>query len=170
MSNTVLALDPGPQETAWVIWSEDRIERFGKSPNDEFVDAIMTKLVDADRMVIEKIASYGMPVGAEVFETCVWSGRFIQAFYAHLKPVRRIGRLEVKMHLCHDSRAKDANIRQALIDRFGGKERAIGKKNSPGPLYGISGDCWAALAVAITFHDQYCAENTNGDKGCAARR
>ncbi|MBV8782506.1 MAG: hypothetical protein JO353_14005, partial [Phycisphaerae bacterium] len=52
-------------------------------------------------------------------------------------------------------RAKDGNIRQALIDRFGPtKERAIGKKKSPGPLYGMSGDCWSALAVAVTYADQ----------------
>ena len=46
---------------------------------------------------------------------------------------------------------RDANIRQALIDRYGpGKDRAIGRKLSPGPLYGLSGDCWSALAVAVT--------------------
>jgi hypothetical protein len=41
-------------------------------------------------------------------------------------------------------RAKDANIRQALIDKLG----AVGTKKAPGPLYGISGHLWAALAVA----------------------
>ncbi len=67
--------------------------------------------------------------------------------------VARIKRLEVKIHLCHDSRAKDANIRQAILDRFGGKEKAIGRMATPGPLMGVSGDLWAALAVAITFWD-----------------
>ena len=28
--------------------------------------------------------------------------------------------------------------------------KAIGLKASPGPLYGMAGDCWAALGVAIT--------------------
>lgn len=44
----------------------------------------------------------------------------------------RIPRLKVKVHLCHDSRAKDANIRQAILDRFGGKAVAIGSKRQPG--------------------------------------
>lgn len=67
----------------------------------------------------------------------------------------RIFRRDIKLHLCNSVRAKDANIRQALIDRYGGKEKAIGKKKSPGPLYGIKSHMWAALALAVTYHDQY---------------
>jgi hypothetical protein len=100
------------------------------------------------------IASYGMPVGAEVFETCVWIGRFAERWqhaygYEHVPP-RMVYRREVKLHLCGSSKAKDPNVRQALIDKWGGKDKAIGKKASPGPLYGLTGDCWAALAVAVT--------------------
>jgi hypothetical protein len=56
----------------------------------------------------------------------------------------------VKLALCGDSRAKDANIRQALIDRFGGSA-AVGRKAAPGPLYGIHRDVWSALAIAVTY-------------------
>jgi hypothetical protein len=62
-------------------------------------------------------------------------------------------RATVKAHLCRSAKAKDSNVRQALIDLFGGKENAIGTKKTPGPLYGISGDVWAALAVAVTWYD-----------------
>jgi len=58
----------------------------------------------------------------------------------------------VKLHLCGSARAKDTNIRQALIDRYGGSA-AIGKKAAPGPLYGVSKDVWSALAVAVTAAD-----------------
>jgi len=62
------------------------------------------------------------------------------------------------MNLCGVMKAKDGNIRQALIDRFpatgGGKIPQIGTKAKPGPLYGFSRDKWAALAVAVTFQDQ----------------
>jgi len=61
--------------------------------------------------------------------------------------------MAVKMHLCGQARAKDANIRQALIDRFGGAA-AIGRKAAPGPLYGISGDVWQALGLAVTWWDR----------------
>ena len=71
---------------------------------------------------------------------------------------KKIYRMDVKMYLCNNTRAKDGNIRQAIIDRYpangGGKTPQIGTKKHPGPLYGVSKDVWSALAVAI-----YCAEN-----------
>jgi hypothetical protein len=99
------------------------------------------------------IASYGMPVGREVFETCVWIGRFMEQWGAPDR-VNLVYRKDVKMHLCGSPRAKDANIRQALIDLFeptgGGKTPQIGTKAKPGPLYGVSTHAWPALGVAVT--------------------
>lgn len=107
----------------------------------------------ADALAIEMIASYGMPVGKEVFETCVWIGRFIQS-WGDSTPVKLVYRKDVKMRLCGSMKAKDANIRQALIDLFpatgGGKTPQIGTKSKPGPLYGVSTHIWPALAVAVT--------------------
>ncbi len=103
-------------------------------------------------VAIEMIASYGMPVGREVFETCVWIGRFMEVIGV---PVTRVFRREVKLELCGSARAKDVNVRHALIDLYGpGKERAIGLKASPGPLYGFKADMWAALGIAVT-HARY---------------
>jgi hypothetical protein len=48
----------------------------------------------------------------------------------------------------------DKHVRQAILDRFpgtgGGKTPQIGTKKQPGPLYGVKGHMWAALAVALT--------------------
>ena len=92
-----------------------------------------------------------MAVGAEVLETVFWSGRFAEA--VDPTPVQRLGRKAVKVALCGDARAKDPNVRQALIDRYGGKERAIGTKAVPGPLHGVAKDVWAALAVGVAWLD-----------------
>jgi hypothetical protein len=80
----------------------------------------------------------------------VWVGRFIEMSVAD---AALMPRKDVKLHLCGQTRAKDSNIRAALIDRFGGKEKAIGKKASPGPLYGLKADAWQALALAVTWLD-----------------
>lgn len=153
----ILAIDPGPEQSACVLYDDGEIVAFDKVENT----AMFTKLFEAQNipgpmqvMVIEQVAAMGMSVGAEVFETVFWSGRFAQAWREVGGQWHRLKRHEVKTHLCGNQRAKDANIRQALIDRFGpGKDKAIGRKASPGPLYGITKDCWSALALAVTFAD-----------------
>ena len=147
----IFAIDPGCTESAYVIWdaSDKTIYQYGKNSNGEMLNliSIVPEHVACEAMVIEQIASYGMAVGAEVFETCVWTGRFWQEWKGR---VHRIKRMDVKMNLCGHPRANDSNIRQALIDRFG----PVGTKNAPGKLYGVTGDVWAALAVAVTFADK----------------
>ena len=158
MSRVVLGIDPGPVNTAWLILADGAPRAFAIWPNEIVLDSLRSGFEDVDDVAIEKVESFGMSVGAEVFETVFWTGRFVQALLEGRRGretpvVTRIGRLKVKTTLCHDSRAKDSNIRQALIDRFGGSD-AIGRKGSEGPLYGISKDVWSALAIAVTHVDQ----------------
>ena len=154
MSGCVLAIDPGPEESALVSLDGARVCAFMHG-NEDMVK-FLRMLPPEDTLVIERVEGFGMPVGREVFETVWWSGRFAQVWRdVSGVEAERLGRRDVKLHLCGTCRAKDGNVRQALIDRFGpGKEAAIGKKKTPGPLYGVSGDAWAALAVAVTWADR----------------
>ena len=149
----LIAIDPGNEESAFVLYDteDDRPVWWEKCRNE-----MVTADFHGEALAIEMVASYGMAVGASVFETCVWAGRFIERWESGHEGQEAIPvyRREVKLHICGSARAKDANIRQALIDRYGGKEKAIGKKATPGPLYGMSGDCWSALAVAITVAER----------------
>ncbi len=149
----VLGLDPGPTQSALLGWNGERIISSVFAPNQTILDEIHRTKIGNIYLVIEKIESFGMAVGAETFETVWWSGRFAEAY--GIDHVGRLGRKAVKLHLCNSNRATDANIRMAILDRFGGKETAIGKKAEPGPLYNVSGHLWAALAVALTWHDQH---------------
>jgi len=152
----ILAIDPGPTYSALVLY--DR--RAGLCSHYVTLnDWILSFLrqYDAhpdDMLVIERIASMGMAVGDEVFETCVWTGRFWQEWRRRGLHVARMKRIDVKLAICGQSRAKDANVRKALIDRFGGPT-AIKKG---GPLYKVSGDAWAALAVAVAYTEPHPRE------------
>lgn len=146
----ILAIDPGNTQSGWCLFDGQRVHDSGVLDNDEMLAKVVTH---RDKLLaIEMIASYGMPVGREVFETCVWIGRFVQAHRPNCWQL--VYRKDVKMYLCGSMKAKDGNIRQAIIDLFpatgGGKIPQIGTKANPGPLYGVSSHAWAALGVAIT--------------------
>lgn len=145
----VLALDPGDTYTGYCFIDQETLRpiRFGKEANH--IVLLMVQLEAYNFLVIERVASYGMAVGRNVFETCEWVGRFSQASTA---PVGYIYRQDEKLHICHGSRAKDANIRRALIDRFAKKDLKTGKgtKKSPDWFYQFYSDVWAAYAAGIT--------------------
>jgi len=148
----VLAIDPGPTESAYVIWDGERITDKGKQTNHNVLYLLSHPDVFAispDCLIIEQIKSYGMAVSDSIFDTVYWSGRFCEAWGAR-GFFDRIPRMDVKMYLCHSSRAKDSNIRQALIDRFG----EPGTKRNQGITYGLKADLWAAFALAVTWLDQ----------------
>ena len=166
MNETILAIDPGTTESAYVYYKAGEIRRFGKLPNTELLEWIESWNEAADLMAIEMPACYGMAVGRSVFETCRWVGIFQQAFglskthIVYRKQVNHENGVDsVCMHLCKNNRAKDANVRQAILDRYpetgGGKIPQVGTKAKPGPLYGVSKDVWAALAVGITFDETF---------------
>lgn len=160
MTARILAIDPGTTESGYVLYQGGRVHESGVLANAEML--VRVQQWPAPRLAIEMIASYGMAVGREVFETCVWIGRFQQA-WRDPDAVELVYRKDVKLHLCGTSRAKDANIRQALLDLYprtgGGRTPQIGTKAQPGPLYGVSSHAWPALGVALTaLAAQGCAE------------
>lgn len=141
----IIAIDPGTTESGWAQMIGSRIVS-GVHKNESLLAELQAyRQAGEFTLAIEMIASYGMAVGREVFETCVWIGRFKQAWH-NPEAVRLIYRRDVKLHLCGSPKAKDANIRQALIDKLG----PPGTKKNPGPTYGVKSHAWAALGVAVT--------------------
>lgn len=151
----VLAIDPGNRQSAWCMIDGETLKpiSFGKEENQVVLDSVQH--LSYDSIVIERVASYGMAVGRDVFETCEWVGRFTQAARV---PPDYVYRQEEKLHICGDSRAKDANIRRALIDRFAQHDLKNGKgtKKNPDWFYGFSADVWQAYAVAVTYVETRC--------------
>jgi len=163
----VLAIDPGYEKSGWIYYeggSKDLpVVDCGVEPNTTILKRL--SLLEATNLgevvihpitavVVETLESFGMPVGRETLETVWWTGRFYQAAASGVRDIARVTRRTVKAHICGTTTAKDANIRMALIDRFGGTEKAIGKKANQGPLYAVKSHIWPALAVAVTYWDQ----------------
>ena len=146
---STVGVDPGPRQSAFVVWDGRRVVRSGDLPNAEMA-LYLESASDGVTVACEWIESFGMAVGREVFETVFAIGTFSEHAVLRLVPRR-----DVKLHVCGSPRAKDGNIRRALIDRFG----EVGTKKNPGPLFGVAGHRWSALAVAVTAHDMAATDH-----------
>ena len=142
-SGRKIAIDPGNIESAYILFEGSKIYDKGKVDNKYLKKIIIERC--PSYAIIEGISSMGMPVGKTVFETCYFIGQLQQLMEGKYELVLR---RDIKMHLCGTMRAKDANIRAVLIDRFG----SPGTKKAPGYTYGISKDIWSSLAI-MTYHN-----------------
>lgn len=150
--DSLYAVDPGTTHSALVITGNFAPHGLILPNADLLRELCDNRDITPCHLVIEQIESFGMAVGKEVFETVFWAGRFAQAWDAHDSRFTwsMLPRKAVKLALCGTVKAKDANIRQALIDRYGGPSCI--KKG--GPLAGIKSHLWAALALAVTYQEQ----------------
>lgn len=127
-----LAFDPGNEKTGWISYKREDdapgglvIVEHGNSPNAE-IRKMIREIPRNERgfLSIETPKPRGQLTSTEEFETCIAIGRFLQVWavsrwsYVH--------RDDVKYHLCRDIGAKDKNVTQALKDRFGGEQHAVG--------------------------------------------
>ena len=151
----LIAIDPGTTESAYAVLAENYAPlAFEKMANEELCE-ILGAYGPTDTIVIERLASYGMPVGREVLETCEWVGHFARIALANGARVEYLYRREVKLHICDDSRAGDANIRRALISRFARHDLRNGKGTAKRPDWfrGFRDDMWQAYALGVTWMD-----------------
>lgn len=152
----IFAIDAGTTQSGYCIMTDSyELLEHGKLAND----ILMQRLYDSEfeTLVVEMIASYGMSVGKSVFETCVWIGRFIEAaIHSKGANVDKVYRKDEKINLCGTMKAKDSNVRQALIDRFARFDFKTGKgrKNERDFFYGVSKDAWMAIACAVCSIDR----------------
>lgn len=165
MTEYIFAIDPGDVMSAYCVVDAKTYKplEIGKVANNDLRGILLVKLrewASAEprkyTVVIERIASYGMAVGATVFVTCEWVGRFAEISSGYGAGAQYIYRKEEKMLICGDMRAKDANIRRALIDRFAQHDQKTGRgtKANPDWFHGFHDDIWSAYAVAVSYLDK----------------
>jgi hypothetical protein len=155
--STVLGIDPGSTHSAYALINSGtcRVIEACKVPNDAMERILRAHSHNVARVAIEWIQSYGMTVGAEVFDTCREVGRLQHIAEGQGCIVTLVPRRVVKLHHCGTSKAKDPNVTAALVDRFapGEPNRGKGTKADPGWFYGFAADVWQAYAVAVLQAD-----------------
>lgn len=154
----IFAIDPGTEKSAYVLFSVvDEIIKGCDFVDNSWVLHELKVLHGAGhflKVVCEDFECFGMPIGVSSIKTIRWTGRFEQACCAMDLPFEYLKRSKIRGNICNSQNAKDSNIRQALIDRYG----APGTKKNPGRLYGVKSHIWSALAVAVTYQDLYLKE------------
>lgn len=154
----IFAIDPGNEQSAYVAFDGEKILAKDKVDNRELRNILRYNLKvhkNEIKYTIEMIASYGMPVGKDVFETAVWIGRFFELVKNYDQDMVRVYRKDIKMHLCGTTKAKDSNIIQALVDKYapGENNKGKGTKANPGFFYGFKKDIWQAFALADYYYE-----------------
>ena len=190
--NDIIAIDPGPRQSTVLgcsafFWTRNEA-------NQNVLNMVRGWGAQGNLILAIEMVGVASIAGHDIFHTCLWIGRFIEAFagkyllvYRKSSPVvntwdpEHTCGLGVCMHLCNrTNKVGDPDIRQALIDRYGGQDAAIGGLRcprchgkgwvgrgrptcpecngggfaaKPGPLHNISSHGWSALAVAVTAAD-----------------
>lgn len=151
----VLCLDVGSEESGYVLMDEIpcKLLKFGKIKNDSLLEIVKNEKYE--KLIYEEFQSYGMPIGVTTIKSITWNGRFIQSALDRGIKVVSVYRKDEKLVLCNSMKAKDSNIRQALINRYAKHDFKNGKgtKKNPDTFYGVSNDVWAAIAVGVTCYE-----------------
>lgn len=198
----ILALDVGSLQTGWVLVDTKNtlagVELLAhgidtnEAVNGRVFDCAMHG--EAQILALESPQPRNQPTSSHEMDMLVWMGRFVECWAFHgTRPNQRwtlVPRELVKRHLCGTKRRgnrfagahNDAAVREAICNRFGGAQLAIGNKRCrmckgkgwrtqaripceqcaanpgwdlpPGPLADIRSHEWAALGVAMTLRDR----------------
>lgn len=143
----ILSIDPGTTQSGYVAieTANWKVISCGKVDNAEMRRIVKEEYYDA--ICCEMVASYGRPVGQEIFDTCLQIGRIQQIVENANMELDLVLRRQVKKHILGKASGKEANdsaIRKALIERFGAEY-----------CKDFKADIMAAFAVAVTWIDEY---------------
>lgn len=177
LANMRIGIDPGPHSSGVVVIGLNplRVMFSERLDNDEIVIRLRGGTMDLGQytVVIERIVSYGKPVGNDTFMTAEWAGRFAEANLGTGRKSIMITRPSIKVVLCGGTtwlsekqerkKVSDAMLKAVVMGKFpatgGGAKPAIGTAKQPGPLFTMpplskGGDhCWAALSALIAARE-----------------
>lgn len=154
----ILAIDPGPTQSAWVFWDTEkhdfcdypRTTGFpdkGIRSNEELLCWLSIEANDGfcpiELVAIETPQNYGVAIGRTTFETLMMVG-MLRAILEDMLTYKLYGRPTIKGQI---GGRTDAEIHSSLRMRYG--EARKGEK-----LEGVKKDIWSALALAVALEEK----------------
>lgn len=158
----IFAIDPGPERSGWVQWGRqfDGMMPLGVGLIDSGADwenedvlALARVASHRDTILVEEVLPFEC-AGRPIVHSIRFTGRLEEIAHSARATFHVLPYHKVRVHLTGNPRAKESAVRAAVLERFGGSDKlAKGTKKEPGPLYGISGHAWSALALALAHID-----------------
>jgi len=155
----IIGIDPGPTTCGIVILDGTRVTLAHKAATVPECLHILrgTSVLEGysnATVAIERVQSYGI-AGASLLQTAEVCGRLQQCAEDSGHMTLLFYRREVLRALDVTGKgSRDAVVRQRLLEIWGGDPKALkGTKRDPGPLYGVAGHAWQALAVAVVARE-----------------
>ncbi len=157
---TIFAIDSGPTTCGAVLYhpiASRVLWAANKLPVEDAVELARAKARDGLLVAIERVQSQGQ-AGASLLRTSEVVGRLQQAALVGGQESALGGLTPVLLYRSEVLRALDVTgrgnrdklVRQRMIELHGGSnEQAVGRKATPGPLYGVAGHAWQALGLAV---------------------
>ena len=150
----LLGLDPGPDHSGLVVYDCNNAPYVVTAQARVRWPDMRTLIrsIEPDIVVCERTTAG--PPSISVVRTTEVVGRVMEFCESINQRFELLPRRDVLSALGVSARgAKDAIVRQALIELHGGSQAAaLGDKRAPGPLYGVTSHAWSALALCVTFN------------------
>lgn len=157
----MIGIDPGPDHCGFVLydWTHRKVlDSDQAKPIDEVLRLITpSQWYGYPEVAIERFQSGGKVLSADSIRTIENVGKLWQKTLDGSMTAYPLYRREVlKILDVSGEGTRDAMIRQRLIEMFGGsRATAVGTAKKPGPLFGVVGHSWQALAVAVAAVERY---------------
>lgn len=157
--HVIMGIDPGPKTHGVVVY-EASARRVLWSHKAATTEAISEALIDhaPDDVVIERPAAMGTigpGIVGHMLDTAWAAGELAQMVRADAIDVHTMTRREVLRHLgvLSGTGSADSRVRRACIadHETPGGPPAVGRKATPGPLYGVSSHAWQALGAVLAW-------------------
>lgn len=161
MSRYILGIDPG-KTLGWCVY-DVRERRVVNSGQVKDVDPMsreiwhrvlvtLSPFITFDAIAIEGVGAFGGKLGGPLLQTAIQVGRLVERAHVSGTPWTVITQPDVKRTICGRTDLKDGAVNDCIREHVGGDK---GTKKNPGPLYGVGGHAWSAVAVAIAASIQH---------------